>query len=73
MDCSSLQGVIIRDIQAYMSSWRGIKASPQNLPIAATWSIPRKIFFPRNVLGDCSFFVVCCFPDSLLACDLSKD
>lgn len=51
MDCSSLQGVVIRDIQDNMSSWRGITASPQNLPIAATWSIPRMIFSPKMFWG----------------------
>ncbi|KAG5548401.1 hypothetical protein RHGRI_013927 [Rhododendron griersonianum] len=45
-DCSSLQGVIIDDVRACISSWRGVKASPQNSDIAASRKISGKIFLP---------------------------
>ncbi|KAI8567489.1 hypothetical protein RHMOL_Rhmol02G0126200 [Rhododendron molle] len=45
-NCSSLQGFIIDDFHACISSWRGVKASPQNRDLAASWKISRKFFLP---------------------------
>lgn len=46
-DCSSLQSLIIEDISACLSSWRGVRASLQNLATAASWRIHRKVFSPE--------------------------
>ncbi|KAG5537062.1 hypothetical protein RHGRI_024489 [Rhododendron griersonianum] len=45
-DCSSLQDAIVDDVRACISSWRGVKSSPQNHDLAASWEISRKIFLP---------------------------